>query len=408
MRERIEAYARLLVETGVNIQKGQSLVIAASVDNAKFVRLCADAAYDAGCREVNVMWRDSRLSRMKYIRAEDSVFDEYPSWLAAMYNDTSARGDAFLSIDSSDPEAMSGVNPDRIRRSSMAAGKATADFRQRQMTDGIQWSIGAVPSPEWAKKVFPDQSESDATADLWNAILDSVRVYAGGDPVLEWQKHIATLKARVEKLNGWNFKYLKYKNKLGTDLTVELPENHYWDGGSSKSRSGVDFCANMPTEEIFTAPKRDGVNGIVYSSRPLVVNGNIVDKFSFEFKDGKAVKVSAQAGQEFLESAMSVDEGALYLGEAALVPYNSPISRSGILFYNTLFDENASCHLALGEAYPCVKGGSGMSPDRLKEAGLNSSIAHMDFMIGTPDLSITGITHDGREIQVFQDGNFTF
>jgi aminopeptidase len=189
MRERISAYAKLLVETGVNVQKGQSLLIAASVDHAKFVRMCAEAAYDAGCREVNIMWRDDKLSRMKYLRADDEVFDEYPTWLAAMYNDTSARGDAFLSISSSDPEAMKGVDPSRIRRSSIAAGKAIQPFRLLQMADGIQWSIGAVPSPEWARKVFPDVSESDAVADLWNAILESVRVYEGGDPAAEWANH---------------------------------------------------------------------------------------------------------------------------------------------------------------------------------------------------------------------------
>lgn len=325
-----------------------------------------------------------------------------------MYNSLSEQKAAWLHIDAEDPEALSGVDPDKIRRFSVASGNALKDYRDRQMNNFFPWCIGAIPSPAWAKKVFPELSESDAINALWEQIFASVRVYKDSDPVQEWEKHTAALATRMNILNSYNFKYLKYKNSLGTDLTIELPENHIWLGGAEKCVAGYDFNANMPTEEVFTAPKRDGVNGIVYASKPLVVNGDIADNFSFTFKNGKIVKIQAEKGQELLETAISVDEGSCYLGEVALVPYDSPISNSGILFYNTLFDENASCHLAFGDSYPCVIGGSEMSRDELKEIGLNASIMHEDFMVGTEDLSIIGITHDNKEIPVFSNGNFAF
>jgi aminopeptidase len=408
MDKRAEKYAKLVINTGINIQKGQTLLITAPVDAAEFARLCVKEAYKAGCKNVELRWKDDAISKETYLHADDSVFDEFPSWKADMLNSLSADGAAFLSIYSEDPEALSGVDADRIRRSSVASGKALAEFRQRQMTDEVQWCLFSVPNPAWAKKVFPELSEDEAVSKLWDAIYDTVRISEDNDPVDEWAKHERALCERKKKLTEYNFKYLKYKNSLGTDLTIELPEGHFWEGGCSTSGKGVKFTANMPTEEIFTAPKLDGVNGIVYASKPLVINGDIADKFSFTFENGKIVKVSAEKGQELLETAISTDEGAAYLGEVALVPYDSPISSSGILFYNTLFDENASCHLAFGASYPCINGGSEMSADERKAHGLNDSIMHEDFMVGTRDLSIIGVTHDGAEIPVFVDGNFAF
>lgn len=408
MTERIKAYARLLIEVGINLQKGQPLVISSPVDCAPFARLCASAAYKAGCREVFMNWTDDYMTREKYLHGQDSIFDTFPTWTAEFYNKASEMGAGWLGISASDPEALAGVDPERLRRASISSGNAIKPFRQRQMTNFFPWCVASVPTAAWAKKVYPGLEEKEAITKLWLAILDAVRVYENDDPVAQWRRHSENLKKRVDILNRYNFRYLKYKNALGTDLTVELPQNHIWEGGSERTEGGVPFCANMPTEEVFTAPKRDGVNGIVYASKPLVINGDIAENFCFTLKGGKIVKVEAEKGKELLEKAIAVDEGSSYLGEVALVPYNSPISNSNTLFYNTLFDENASCHLAFGEAYPCVKGGAKMTPDELKKAGLNASFSHEDFMVGTADLEITGITQNGEEVSVFHNGNFSF
>ncbi|MGE4483521.1 MAG: aminopeptidase [Oscillospiraceae bacterium] len=408
MENRINAYAKLLVRVGVNVQKGQRMVISSPVDCAPFARMCAKAAYDAGCREVLMNWSDDHMTRERYLRAEPDVFDTFPSWRADFYNMLSEEGAAWLSIYAEDPETLSGVDADRIRRSSIASGAALKPYRNRQTADFFPWCIASVPTEAWAKKVFPDKAADGAVDALWSAILDAVRVKDGGDPVDEWKRHTEMLKKRVAVLNSHAFRYLKYKNSLGTDLTVELPENHFWEGGSEKSGRGLPFCANMPTEEVFTAPLRSGTNGVVHATRPLVVNGDIADGFSFIFENGKIVNIEAKRGKKILETAAHLDEGASYLGEVALVPFDSPISNSGILFYNTLFDENASCHLAFGDSYPCIEGGTKMTKDELVAKGLNDSIAHEDFMIGSPDLSITGVTRDGREVPVFADGNFAF
>lgn len=408
MENRIDEYARLLIRVGLNVQPGQGVVISAPVECADFARRCCAAAYDAGCGEVFLSWNDEWCARQKYLRAEDAAFDRVAPWRASLYNEAAAMGYAWLSIYAEDPENLKGVDPDRIRRASVASGKALEPFRKGQMINAFQWCIGSVPTGAWAKKVFPELPEAEAVRRLWEAILDAVRVRDGGDSVQAWQTHIAALKRRVETLNRCAFRYLKYKNALGTDLTVELPEGHFWEGGSEQTLAGLPFCANMPTEEIFTAPHRLGANGVVCASRPLVLNGDIAEDFRFTVRDGKITEIHARRGQKLLETAVSVDEGSAYFGEVALVPYHSPISDSGILFYNTLFDENAACHIAFGDAYPCIEGGSAMTDDQRQAAGLNSSITHEDFMIGTPDLSITGVTKDGREIPIFVNGDFAF
>jgi len=401
-----KSYAKLLMEVGLNLQKGQNLVISCPVECADFARVCVTAAYEHGAREVTMNWGDDFISKERYLKADNGVFDEFPRWKADFMNSAAEEHYAFLHIYSEDPEALSGVDPDRIVRASNAASNAIKNYREKQMTSYFQWCIGSVPSLNWARKVFPGKSDDEAMASLWTAILDTVRVYEGKDPVKLWKEHIATLKARVKKLNDYNFKSLHYTNSLGTDLTVELADDHYWEGGDEADSDGNFFCANMPTEEIFTCPKKSGVNGIVYSAKPLSLNGDIADNFSFTFEKGKIVKITAEKGYELLKSETEIDEGASYLGEVALVPYDSPISNSGILYYNTLFDENASCHFAFGEAYPLIKGGREMTKEQLEEKGVNFSFTHTDFMIGTKDLSIVGTTHDGREIPIFENGNF--
>lgn len=407
MQKKFEEYAKLLVEVGVNIQKGQNLVISCPVDCAWFARLCAKAAYEAGCREVIMGWGDDQLNREKYLHAADDVFDFVPEWRIRLLTDYAKEGAAFLHIGGSDPEILKGVDQDRLVRSSRSSGRDLKDYRQMQMSNAFPWSIGAIPVPSWAKKVFPDCSEEEAMEKLWDAILASVRVTGDGKAVQRWKEHLDTLQIRIDKLNALRLESLHYTNSLGTDLTIRLPEDHLWGGGDGVSKAGIHFIANMPTEEIFTAPLRTGIDGVVYASMPLVLKGEVVDKFHFAVKEGKIVQVHAQVGEEKLKAETTLDEGASYFGEVALVPYDSPIRNQDLLFYNTLFDENAACHLAFGEAYAeCVKGGESMSKDELKARGLNDSITHVDFMVGTADLSITGRTHDGKEVPIFVDGNF--
>ncbi len=408
MKKKINEYAELLINTGLRVESGMTVVLSGPVECAPFLRLCAEKAYDAGCREVIANWSDDALSRLKYMRADDSVFNSVHKWTSDFYNSVTEKNCAWLAISASDPKALSGVAPDKINRSSAAMGKALKPFRDRQMSNFYPWCVAAAPTAAWAKKVFPSLTDEDAVSHLWHAILDCSRVSGENNSTSEWIAHTSLLKTRVKALNAYDFTVLHYNNSLGTDLTVELPENHFWEGGGEKTSGGHDFCANIPTEEVFTAPKRSGVNGIVFASRPLVINGDIAEDFSFQFENGRLVDIQAKRGKELLESAVSIDEGASYLGEVALVPYDSPISRSGLLYFNTLFDENASCHLALGEAYPCVRGGASMTSDQRRSAGLNYSLVHEDFMIGTPDLSITGTTRDGRIVPVFKDGNFVF
>ena len=398
-------YAKLIVEVGLNIQKGQRLIIACPVDCAYFARKCATAAYEAGCKEVIMNWRDDYLAREKYLKADSSVFDEVAAWQKEFFNGYAKEGAAYLAISASDPENLKGVDPDRILRSEKASGKALDIFRRQQMINGFQWCIVSIPIESWAKKVFPEKENPCDI--LWEAIYKTMRVYGNGDAVENWREHLRKLDERKNKLNSYRFKSLHYTNSLGTDLTIELPEKHRWESGADVSTKGIPFVANMPTEEIFTAPLKTGINGRIYSCMPLIKDGNMIDGFYFDVKDGRIVDLYAEQGEDILRNSISVDEGAAYFGEVALVPYDSPISNQNILFYNTLFDENASCHLAFGEAYPsCLEGGNEMSEEELKEAGLNSSIAHCDFMVGTADLSIVGIDKDGNEVQIFKDGNF--
>lgn len=407
MQEKLNEYAKLLIEVGANVQKGQTLVIASPVECAPFARLCASAAYRAGCREVVMNWSDDVLTRERYLRADDAVFDEVAEWNRHLYNDYAEQGAAYLAISAKDPEALRGVDPDRINRAQIARYAALDPFYSAQMANELPWCIGSVPIPSWARKVFPDVREREAVEQLWDAIFEAVRVSGDGRAVERWREHLKTLDKHTQTLNELHFKTLRYTNALGTDLTIELPEDHLWAAGAATNSKGQTFVPNMPTEEIFTAPLKTGVNGVVYAALPLVVNGNVVDKFRFVVRDGKIVEAHAGTGEEFLKAAISVDGNASYFGEVALVPYDSPISNQRILYYNTLFDENARCHLAFGRAYPeCIRGGERMTSDELEAHGLNQSAAHNDFMIGTADLSIVGTTYDGREVRVFEGGNF--
>ena len=317
------------------------------------------------------------------------------------------EGAAYLRIDAEDPETLLGVSPARLVAAQRTSSAERETFDRLQMANGFPWCVAGAPIAAWARKVFPDRSEGDAVAALWDAILKTVRVTGDGNAEARWREHIALLTARKEKLNALRFKSLHYTNSLGTDLTIELPDDHLWAAGNSETPAGVGFVANLPTEEIFTAPLKMGANGTVCAALPLVNNGSIIEDIRFTVREGRIVEAKASRGEDVLNAAIAVDDGARYFGEVALVPYDSPIRSSGLLFYNTLYDENASCHLAFGEAYPeCIAGGERMTREELDAHGLNHSLTHVDFMVGTADLSITGTTHDGRELPVFRSGNF--
>ncbi|MEH7180022.1 aminopeptidase [Neobacillus vireti] len=406
-QKNLEKYAELAVKVGVNIQKGQTLVVNATLDAAELVRLVVKSAYETGAQNVIVNWNDDVVSRTKYELAPDEAFTTYPEWRAKEQEALVEQGAAFMAIVSSSPDLLKGINPERISNFQKAAGTALAKYRQAVQSDKVSWTVIAAPSPAWAAKVFPDAPSDKQVSLLWDAIFKSVRVDTD-NPVAAWKKHDETLHEKVSYLNEKRYKKLHY-TAPGTDLTIELPKDHIWVGAGSVNENGFEFMANMPTEEVFTVPYRTGVNGTVASTKPLSYGGNIIDRFSITFENGRIVDYKAEEGEEVLKRLIETDEGSHYLGEVALVPYNSPISQSNVLFYNTLFDENASNHLAIGSAYAfCIEGGKKMSPEELKENGLNESITHVDFMIGSEEMDIDGITADGKSEPVFRNGNWAF
>lgn len=406
-QKNLEKYAELAVKVGVNLQKGQTLVVNTTLDSAEFVRLVVKSAYEAGAQNVVVNWNDDVVSRTKYELAPDEAFITYPALRAKEQEEFVEQGAAFMSIVSSSPDLLKGVNPERISNFQKAAGTALAKFRQAVQSDKVSWTVIAAPSPEWAAKVFPDAPSDQQVSLLWDAIFKAVRVDTE-NPVEAWKKHDETLHEKVNYLNDRRYQKLHY-TAPGTDLTIELPHNHLWVGAGSINEKGFEFMANMPTEEVFTVPHREGVNGTVASTKPLSYGGNIIDRFSVTFENGRIVDYKAEEGEEFLKRLVETDEGSHYLGEVALVPFNSPISQSNVLFYNTLFDENASNHLAIGSAYAfCIEGGKKMSSEELKENGLNDSITHVDFMIGSEEMDIDGIKADGTSEPVFRKGNWAF
>lgn len=406
-QQNLEKYAELAVKVGVNIQKGQTLVVNTSLDSADFVRLVVKKAYEAGAHNVVVNWSDDAVSRTKYELAPDEAFHEYPSWRAKEIEELAENGAAFMSVVSSSPDLLKGVNPERISNFQKAAGKALHTYRKYIQSDKVSWTVVAAPSQSWAEKVFPGEPSEVSVQKLWDAIFKATRADLE-NPVEAWKKHDETLHEKVNYLNEKRYKKLHYRAP-GTDLTIELPEKHLWCGAGSINEQGYEFMANMPTEEVFTVPHKTGVNGTVSSTKPLSYGGNLIDNFTVTFENGRIVDVKAEEGEEILKRLVETDEGSHYLGEVALVPHNSPISQSNILFYNTLFDENASNHLAIGSAYAfCIEGGKKMSSEELAANGLNESITHVDFMIGSAEMDIDGITEDGKIEPVFRKGDWAF
>ncbi|MCM3160315.1 aminopeptidase [Metabacillus litoralis] len=407
IKQNLEKYAELAVRVGVNIQPNQNLTINASTEVVEFVRLVVKKAYEAGARNVYVEWHDDVITRTRFELASEEALSDYPEWKAKGLETLAEHDGAFMSIISSDPDLLSGIDPKRIAASTKAAGMALTKYRNYLQADKASWTVIAAPSKEWAAKVFPNESENKQVEKLWEAIFRTTRIDQA-DPVEAWKQHNDSLHTKVDYLNNKRYKKLHYKAE-GTDLTIELHPTHTWVGAGSENEKGNFFMANMPTEEVFTVPLRNGVNGVVQSTKPLSYSGNLIDNFSLTFEDGRIVSVKAEKGEAVLKQLVETDEGSHYLGEIALVAHDSPISQSGILFYNTLFDENASNHLAIGNGYAfCVEGGKKMSREELEKVGVNSSLTHVDFMIGSADMDIDGIKEDGTSEPIFRNGTWAF
>ncbi|MBY7144830.1 aminopeptidase [Virgibacillus sp. NKC19-3] len=400
-----EKYAALALQTGVNLQKNQALMINAPIEGADFTKVVARKAYELGAKNVHINWSDDDLTLMKYENAPDDVITDYPEWKVLLHDSFAEDGAAVLNIRSTNPDLLKDIDPTRVAKANKAAAQAMKNFRSYTMNDRIAWSIISIPTGDWAQKVFPDQSREDAIESLWEAIVKIVRV-DHDDPIASWDTHNATLRKAREILNNKNYKKLVFKAP-GTELDIELPEGHIWKGGSAQTENGVTFNPNMPTEEVFSMPHKYGVNGTVSSTKPLNYGGSLIDNFSLTFKDGKVVDYQAEQGEDTLKHLLDSDEGARRLGEVALVPDESPVSQSGLIFYNTLFDENASCHIALGKAYPTnLKGGASMDDEQLDKHGVNDSLSHVDFMIGSAELDIDGVKADGTTEAVFRNGTW--
>ena len=406
-QEKLEQYAELAVKVGANVQKGQYLLINTSTDTLDFTRLVVKKAYEAGAGRVHVNLTDDFFTRAFYDYAADSEFEQYPQWIVEQRNELISKKGALLWIDAEDPDLLTGVDGAKLAKQQKASGEALKNYRKAVMNDEIAWSIVAVPSNKWAAKVFPHLKEEEQVPALWDAIFKAVRI-GEGDVVALWREHISNLESRAKLLNEKQYVRLHYKAP-GTDLQIELPKGHIWQSGASKTPDGTSFVANMPTEEVFTLPSKYGVNGYVRNTKPLVYHGNVIDDFTLTFKEGKIVEAHAETCEFLLQDLINTDEGSAFLGEVALVPHESPISSSNILYFNTLFDENASNHLAVGAAYPtCFEGGRDLSEEQLEEKGINVSVTHEDFMIGSEEMDIDAVLQDGTVEPLFRKGNWAF
>ncbi len=400
-------YARLIARVGVNIKKGQPVRIYCEADQHEFITILVAECYKAGASRVEVDWAFQAVTKLNYKHRSLKSLSEVPAWqeerLKLMVEEVPCR----IYIESEDPYGLAGVNREKMQKSQMARYKITKKYSDA-LENKDQWCIAAVPSYAWAKRVFPNETKNKAYNMLWDAILETVCVTKDNDPEEAWRNHNANLKKRTAYLNDKKFDYLHYKSANGTDFKAWLiPESH-WCGGGETTLSGNFFNPNMPTQEVFISPKKGLAEGKVVSTKPLSWQSQIIDDFYIVFKDGKAVEWDAKVGKDLLDKMLYMDEGAKYLGELALIPHDSPIANTGILFYNTLFDENASCHVALGRGFcDTIDGFEEKSLEECQALGVNDSMIHVDFMIGAPDLEITGYK-DGVAYPIFKEGNWAF
>lgn len=406
-RELYEKLARLAVRMGVNVQKGQPLLIRANVRDVAFVRMVTKEAYEVGASQVLIEWSDEELKRYTFQYQSVETLQEIPDWVHDKRKYLQDLGMCSLLIESERPDSMKGLDQEKINAHTKAFYEKMKDTMDYSIKNRGQWSIVALPSQEWAEQVFPKLEPKEAYSALEKAIFSVSRVDHESDPEENWKNHDAHLTGYAKKMTEYQFEKLHFVSELGTDLEVGLVDRHLWEGGGSNSAKGIHFEPNIPTEEVFTMPHREKVNGKVFASKPLSYSGKVIEDFWFEFKDGKVINFGAKEELEALEKLVHFDEGSCRLGEVALVPYDSPISLSGLLFFNTLFDENAACHLALGRAYPeNIEGGLSEAEEDLIQKGMNTSSQHVDFMFGTKDLLVDGIQKDGTVVPVFREGKF--
>jgi len=405
-KENLAKYAKLLVSTGINVQPGHTVQLTIAVDQAELARLIVKEAYALGAAEVLVNWSDDVIARERLVNVDVERLEQVHPHRVTEMNYLLEHKSSRLVVLSDDPGAYDGVDPEKLSRSARAISQALNPMRQATQANKISWTLGAASGLEWAKKVFPNATSDEEAVDLlWDQIFKTCRIYEE-DPIKAWEEHEARLVAKAKVLNDEQFVKLHY-TAPGTDLVLGMPKNHLWEAAGSINAQGEKFIANMPTEEIFTAPDYRVADGYVTSTKPLSYNGNIIEGIKVTFKDGEIVDVTAEKGDEVMKKLVFDNAGARGLGEVALVPDKSPISQSGVTFFNTLFDENASNHLAIGQAYAfSIEGGTEMSQEELKEAGLNRSDVHVDFMIGSNKMNIDGIREDGTRVPIFRDGEW--
>ena len=402
----IEKYVELILKVGLKIKDGDKLVVRCPIEARDFAVECTRKAYELGAGEVVVDYRDQLISRLKYENESLDVLTDIPKHKVDKENYYMEKKAKYLSVTGSDPDAFKGVDAEKLFKSNLANSKALRDFSAKMMANYVSWIVVGASIPSWATKVFPDLEEGEAVRRLWFEIFNSVRLFEE-DPIKALENHVDNLNRYSKFLNDAKFEKLIYKSQKGTDLEVGLPKGYIFAGAGDVNSDGEEFIANMPSEEVFSAPRLDGVNGKVYSTLPLNYNGNLIEDFYLVFKDGEVVDYDARAGKEYLKNILDTDEGAKRLGEVALVSYNTPISMRKVLFYNTLYDENASCHFALGKSYPtCLEGGEKLSIEELKERGMNDSLTHVDFMVGDETTEIIGVKENGDQVQIFKEGNF--
>lgn len=402
----MRSYAKLIVRVGANVQKGQEVRVFASLDQPEFIKMLAEECYKAGASRVTVDWNYPELTKLsaRYMKLRD--LSETREWEKARMQDMVDHLPVRIFIESEDPDGLRGINP-KYFKAFAARIKISKPYRDA-IDNKHQWCIAAVPGEAWAKKVHPELSKRAAVEQLWKDILYTARA-DGEDPIANWEEHNRDLKARSKYLNDLHLRELRYHSANGTDFKVGLIPTAEFHAGRDKTMQGVVYDPNMPTEEVFTSPDRRTAEGIVYATKPLSYQGQLIENFSVRFEKGRAVEVKAEKGQDVLEQIISMDEGCHYLGECALVPKESPIHQSGLLFYNTLFDENAACHLALGFGFDeCVKGFENMTKEELYEIGVNDAGNHTDFMIGSDDLSIDGVDEHGNVHPIFRNGTWAF
>ena len=406
-KTQLKKYAKLLAKVGLNVKKGQTVFIGADLDQPEFVAMVVEECYKAGASEVYVEWSYQPVEKINAINRTQESLSELKPWVKAKWEFKAKNYSCRLFIESEDPDGMNGVDQQKMSAARRALFPQIKPYRLA-LENKHQWCIAAVPGKAWAKKVFPNLSEKKAVEEMWKVILKTSHA-DGKNPIQAWKEHNANLDARCSYLNGLGLQYLEYKSGNGTDLKVELNEDSIFCGGKEKTLKGRIFNPNIPTEEVFTTPKAGSVEGIVYSTKPLSYMGEVIENFSLRFENGKVTEVKAEKGESLLKEMVSMDEGAGKLGECALIPYESPINQSGVLFYNTLFDENASCHLALGHGFnECLKGYENYTDEECKKRGVNDSMIHVDFMIGSRDMDIVGVTKTGERVQIFKNGTWAF